>query len=203
MIQNSVVLANMALRKFGAKRIISFDDTTTESGKAINESYYPILELVLSVHPWNFAQKEVALTALTVTPVVTERNMPYVYQRPSDLVSINYKTKGANVSVQADGIHSDTANLQIIYTYLNLNPLTYPMPFAMAFATRLAHEMCFSFTESSVKPEKLLEQYEKLELPQAIFHDRMQGSIIQINQEDYETFRNFGSGNDVPEADIA
>jgi hypothetical protein len=60
-----LIIANLALSKFGETLITTFGETTTPQGRKINASYAPMLEEVLEEHLWSFAQKRVALVDMT------------------------------------------------------------------------------------------------------------------------------------------
>jgi len=76
MAANKLVIANMALQKMGARPITSFTQEGSQEAVAINAVYDEILKEVLSEHPWTFAQKRLALTAVVpddVTRTINQR----------------------------------------------------------------------------------------------------------------------------------
>lgn len=86
---SSVGIANIALSKIGAQRIVSFSENT-ENARLLNAIYGTIRDEVLRVHPWNFAIKRTAPalcwsqpdawatdTAYVVGDMVLYNNYPY------------------------------------------------------------------------------------------------------------------------------
>jgi hypothetical protein len=64
--EKKLIVANMALRKIGAKPITSLDITvdTSEEAKAVDAVYDIVRDEVLGTHPWSFAQKRKTLDYL-------------------------------------------------------------------------------------------------------------------------------------------
>ena len=194
MSDSNVKIANIALTKMGASRITAFTENTEEA-KAVNAVYNDILDEVLSSHPWSFAQKRVVLATLSDTPIDTEDGMTTIYARPSDLIMVNMISSGtAQVKLEAEGILSDTADLKMIYTYRNTDPITYFPAFTQALATRLASEICMALTQSATKASAFLEDYENLKLPRAKSQDSKQGTPRNILQNEWTNARLAGTG---------
>ena len=125
--------------------------------------------------------------------VMTDDGMGNVYYKPSDLVSLNFvNTKTATYRVEEQGILSDTADLEIIYTYRNTTTTTYHSAFTLALATRLAAEVCYRLTEDAQKAAYLFKEYEEVKLPKAKSFDSQQGTPQGILQDEWETARNQG-----------
>ena len=69
MANSKVDIANIALKKLGQRKITSFTQSGSSQAEVINNCYTDILEEVLSEHPWSFAQKRVALSAVVSADV--------------------------------------------------------------------------------------------------------------------------------------
>ncbi len=128
--------------------------------------------------------------------IMTEDGMKHVYYKPSDFVALNFvSVKTATYRIEEQGILSDTPDLKIIYTYNNTTTTTYPSPFTIALATRLAAEICFDLTNDAKKARDLLEDYELVKLPKAMSFDSQQGTPLGMIQDEWEDARKQGSSS--------
>ena len=108
---------------------------------------------------------------------MTEDGMSYIFYRPTDLLKVNmFSNVLAQIKVEELRILSNVDDLKIIYTYQHDTPSTYTAQFRNALAGRIAAEICFALTEGATKAEKLLEKYESVTLPNAMFSDSTQGT---------------------------
>jgi len=85
---SQVEIANRALTKLGAARIISFDDDNKQA-RAVKSMFEIVRDAELRAHLWSFSVKRVSLAALSTTPTW---GFDYEYQLPSDylrLVQVN------------------------------------------------------------------------------------------------------------------
>ncbi len=73
-------LTNVALRKAGARRISSIDETVANAGVA-RDIYTTERDDLLRLHPWNFAITRAALAELAVAPVYEFAN---AFSLPAD-----------------------------------------------------------------------------------------------------------------------
>jgi hypothetical protein len=81
---SQVEIANRALTKLGAARIISFDDDNKQA-RAINSMFGIVRDAELRAHLWSFTVKRTSLAALTTTP---DWGYDYEYQLPSDYMRL-------------------------------------------------------------------------------------------------------------------
>lgn len=199
MAQDKVKIANLALRKIGAKRISAFTDDTPEA-RIIDEVYDDIRDEVLAQGIWGFAQKRAALAQLSETIPADWDGVSYVYALPTDFIRLNfYSDLAANVQIEhlADQmvILSNVSGLEIKYTFRNDNPATYFQNFTSALVQRLAAEICFPLTQAVKKAEALQNKYDKDTLPMALSTDSQQGTPAEPIQGEWECARNMaGSG---------
>jgi len=66
---SAVGVANIALSKIGAQRIVSMTEAT-ENARLLNAIYGTIRDEVLRAHPWNFAIKRIAPALYAYTPPI-------------------------------------------------------------------------------------------------------------------------------------
>lgn len=189
-----VSICNLALTKLGADRITALDEDTT-NGRACNAIYESIRDDVLTEHPWGFAQKRAALGLIDEDPEFTDDYVTLIYQIPTDCLKVNFtNVESALVKIEGDRILSDTASLEIKYTYRNETPQQYFSKFVMALATRLAAELAYPITSSRTLAADLLALYYEKALPSAMSADSQEGTPLGVIQDEWLNSRMSGSG---------
>ncbi len=160
---SDVAIANRALTKLGAARIISFADDTKEA-RAIAACYYILRDAELRRRKWRFALKRAQIPALTETPAF---GYAYAYQIPADCLSIltvgdiapgvdlsDYRQSldTALYSLEGRTILTDLpAPLNLRYKARITDPTQFDLAFVEALAARIAWELCEDLTQSSQK----------------------------------------------------
>lgn len=167
---SQVEIANRALTKLGAARIISFGDDNKQA-RSVNSMFNVVRDAELRAHLWSFTIKRDALAALSSTP---SWGFEFEYQLPADclrIIEINDIYPGPNMddyrnkSTQAYVIEgrkiltNDAAPLKIRYSSRVEDTSQWDATFVEAFACRLAAEMCEDLTQSNTKKELLLNDY--------------------------------------------
>ncbi len=191
---SEVKICNLALTFLGGKRINILDENSNNA-RACNAVYDLSLEEVLLEHNWTFAQKRIALSTVTGDPVFTDDGVTIIYQKPIDALKVNFTNiENALVKLEGDKILSDTAGLNIIYTFLNTNPQSYTKKFVNALATLIARNIAYAITSS----RSLTEDFGKLYLTRlgiAMAVDSQQGTPLEAIQNDIIISRISGSGS--------
>ena len=77
-----IQVANRALTKLGAARIISLGDNNKQA-RAVASCFDDLRDAELRAHRWSFALVRTALPALTTTPAY---EFQYEYQLPADFL---------------------------------------------------------------------------------------------------------------------
>ena len=194
---SEVRICNRALSLLGSKRITSLTENSVNA-RECNAIYDETLEDILCEHPWSFAQKRVALATVDETPAFTDDNMTVVYQKPSDMLKINFvNISSAIFKVEGERILSDTASLKIKYTYRNENPQSYFPKFVTALATLLAANMAYAITNSRTVAEQWLSAYETIRLPKAMSVDSQQGTATMPVQDEWLLSRRAGGSGSI------
>lgn len=167
---SQVEIANRALTKLGAARIISFGDDNKQSRSV--QSMFPIVrDAELRAHIWSFAVKRVSLAALTSTP---DWGYSFQYELPSDclrLIQVNDSFQGPDMSnyrnastaeymLEGNKILTDyVAPLKIRYIARTVDITQWDATFIEAFACRLAAEMAEDLTQSNQKKDAAWQEY--------------------------------------------
>ena len=195
---DKLYVANLALQKIKAKRLISSLSETSPEANAVNTCYDIVRDELLEENPFTFAVKRFALAQLVEVPVFTDDGCKISYSLPDDflkVVAISDRFALWKIEANALGekrLVSDTASLKIKYIFRNDNPATYTAKFLKCFSTKLAHELCFHISEAARYAEALYQEYER-ELISAISGDSQSGSPDQVIQDAGDRARYIGA----------
>lgn len=167
---SQVEIANRALTKLGAARIISFADDNKQS-RSVNSMFNVVRDAELRAHLWSFTIKRDSLPALTTTPAW---GYEYEYQLPPDclrLLEVDDIYPGPNLDDYRNAntqeftiegrkiLTNKDAPLKIRYVSRVADTTQWDATFVEAFACRLAMEMCEDLTQSSSKKESVKDDY--------------------------------------------
>lgn len=187
---SNVEIANRALTKVGARRLISLDDNT-EGGRTVNSMFTIVRDAELREHSWRFSIKRVQQAAQVTTPVF---GYAFQYRVPSDslkLLEVGQFYPGADLT---DYVGTDTspyavengfiltdypAPLPIRYVARIEDPSLFDALFVEAFACRLAMELAEPLTQSGQKRQLAAEEY-KLAVSAAITANAIEKPPVKI-----------------------
>lgn len=159
-----VEIANRALTKLGAERILLLTDPSKEA-RVMNAMFDLVFDAELRRHRWKFAMRRAILPALVAAP---EWGYRFAYQLPSDflaLVQVNdIYLRGLKQktlwTLEGNQILTDLqAPLKVRYirrveSLALLDPL-----FVEVLACKLAFEACETLTQSATKEQAAGEKY--------------------------------------------
>jgi hypothetical protein len=169
---SQVEIANRALTKLGAARIISFGDDNKQA-RAIQSLYDIVRDAELRSHLWSFSVKRVELAALSSTPgwgFDLEYNLPADYLRLLQVDDIyvgpdmsDYRNVStAQYMLEGRKILTNfPAPLKIRYQARVVDPTQYDATFVEALASRLAMELAEDLTQSGTKKQAADEDYKR------------------------------------------
>lgn len=167
---SNVDIANRALSKIGAKRIISLDDNNKE-GREIKACYAIVRDAEMRAHNWHFTIKRATLAAHATAP---EFGFARQFRLPAGnlkALQIGEFYPGVTLS---DYVNADNAEYRIEngfiltdfpaplkYRYVARieDPSLFDALFIEAFACKLAMEVCEALTQSSTKREQATNEY--------------------------------------------
>ena len=164
---SKVAIANRALTKIGAARIIALDDDS-ESSNTLDSMFDIVRDDELRAHLWHFAKARAVLPALSARP---EFGYQQQYQLPADFLRLLqladypvypaptvqglYSIEGGRVLVDHDG------PLRIRYIRRVEDPTLFDALFVEVLACRLAAESCERLTQSNTKKQACWAEYEQ------------------------------------------
>lgn len=167
---SNVEIANRALTKIGAKRLIALSDNTPD-GRAVASMFTIVRDAELRAHTWRFSVKRAQLAALAAAP---EFGFAYQYRQPADclkIIEVGDFYPGADLT---DYVNADTspyafeggliltdyaAPLKLRYVARIEDPTLFDALFVESFACKLAMELAEPLTQSSTKRELAQREY--------------------------------------------
>ena len=176
---SDVSIANRALTKLGADRILLLTDET-QAARTINSMYTDVRDAEIRRYTWKFSIKRTSLSALATPP---EWGFDFQYPLPFDylgLVQVNeyyvrsLTDKNAAWSVEGGNILTNfEAPLKLRYKARIENPAMFDPLFVEVLACKLALEACETLTQSGSKYEAAANGY-KFALAEAARQDAIE-----------------------------
>lgn len=161
---SKVEIANRALQKLGAKRIVTLDEDSVNA-RIMNAAFEPVKLAELERHVWSFAIERAELAADATSPTWGRAN---AFELPPDFVRLAHPYPELNRNTddwQIEGrkiLTNDSAPLRLPYVKNVTDPNVMTPLFREALATRLAIECCEAITQSNTKKEILKDDYREI-----------------------------------------
>lgn len=156
---SKVDIANRALQKLGAERIVSLSQDT-ENARACNLLFDSVRDSELRAHPWNFAIKRAQLAADATAPAF---GYQAAYTLPTDCLRVLPTDENLNThDWQIEGrkiLTNDSAPLNVRYICRVDDPNQYDAMFIEALACAMAQELCEQLTQSNTKAQMIRQDY--------------------------------------------
>ncbi len=147
-------LCSFALLKLGESPVQSMDDDTASA--ALSRTMYdPIVDALLAMHPWRFAQKRLTLSKTDDGDFLVPAEVLRVVKNPGELVGDRIYAIGDTITIDA---------------VCKSGPEKFPGYFASVAATKLAMEFCIPLSGDQTVFRMLVALYES-ELQSAKFMD--------------------------------
>jgi hypothetical protein len=176
MATSETAIANSALSKLGADRIISLDDDSREA-RLLKEQFDKVRDDLLRSHPWNFATKRVTLAALPTAPV---SDFTYAYQVPTDCMRVlEIDSKDDEWQREGQTIVTDSGSVSIRYVAKITDPGSFDPNFSEVLAMKLAVDICYALTQNATFREQLMGEYMQ-KLREARSFDAQEGGTRQV-----------------------
>ncbi|MEA2037952.1 MAG: hypothetical protein U9O94_10685 [Nanoarchaeota archaeon] len=168
---DEVGINNLALTMLSTSRISSLTEDS-ENARKCNAIYEMTRDNLLSQHYWNFALKEASLASTGDTPTVEDWS--YIYQLPTDCITIVYQYDDYPYAVIGDKLYSNDSTAVIRYVAKTTNPVLFSKGFVIALATRLAADLAYGITQNATL-SKAMEAKAQIALKEAKWTDAQQG----------------------------
>lgn len=169
---SEIQVANRALTKLGAARIISFDDDNKQ-GRAIKSCFYDLRDDELRAHRWSFAMKRTTLAADADAPAYGYK---YQYTLPADFLRLdmvndrypsaimdNYIGAEYNDWTIEGGkiLTDDSGEMKLRYIARVTEPNAWDVNFREALSCRIAAELAEDLTQSNQKRQLAWDEYKR------------------------------------------
>ncbi len=143
---SNVEIANLALSRLGADLILALDEDT-ENGRKVLAIYDVVRDIMLAMHPWNFALKRVSLALLAETPNFGFDN---VFQLPPDYLRVIKTDQATDVDYKIEGkkLYTDVSSIKIQYIFRVTDPVEFSPGFVVAFSDELAARLAYPIVGS-------------------------------------------------------
>lgn len=167
-----IQIANRALTKLGASRIISLGDDNKQS-RAILSCFDDLRDDELRSHRWSFAMKRTSVAADSAAPAF---GFNYAYSLPTDFLRLDMVNDEFPAVVMDNYIGVETneytiegnkilaniaAPLKLRYIARIEDPNMWDINFREALACRIAAEICEDLTQSNQKRELAWNEYKQ------------------------------------------
>lgn len=161
MATSDVAIANMALDKLGAARIVSLGDDS-RNARACNACYAQLRDQELRAHGWNFAKTRATLAAHATAP---DFDFDYAFPLPTDCLRIlPPKRTGLDWTIENHAgrsaiLTNDGDAIELVYIARITDPTVFDALFDDALAARMALHMCEEITQSNQKKADAKDDY--------------------------------------------
>ncbi|WP_038855167.1 hypothetical protein [Bordetella trematum] len=160
-----VDIANRALTKLGAGRIISLDDDS-QASNTLSSMFGIVRDAELRKNLWHFSKARAELPAISSAPLF---GFSHHYQLPADFLRlIEVNGRGCRARPQLDAWYSieggrilinQAGPLRIRYARRVEDPNLFDALFVEALACKLAFEACETLTNSNSKKQMAADEY--------------------------------------------
>jgi hypothetical protein len=167
-----IQVANRALTKLGAARIISLSDDNKQA-RAVASCFEDLRDDELRAHRWQFAMKRIELAALSAAPTFGYKHQ---YALPPDFLRIDMVDDRYPAAVMDNYIDAEYlewtiegnvvltdigAPLKLRYIAQVTEPNAWDSNFREALASRIAMEICEELTQSDSKKQAAMNDYRR------------------------------------------
>ena len=158
---SEVAIANLALQKLGAARIVSLTEDS-RNARTINSCYEFMRDRELRANAWNFAIKRASLAASSTAPTFDfDRAFPvpadFLRLLPPPILYLDWTIENHLGSPAI--LTNDTAPLEIRYIARITDPTKFDTIFIDMLACKIAWHCCEEITQSNTKKAEIQKEY--------------------------------------------
>lgn len=181
-VPTAVDICNLALSKLGESPIDGIDPNGTLPQRMCYLHYHPVRREVLCVNRWTFAVKHATLYS---SETVDENMHAVPHTLPTDCLRV-LEVGTPGWTLRGRCIFCPAEQITLRYIADVEDPELFDPLFIDAFTCLLACKMCIPLINSSTVRQSLLEEYQRIALPQASHFNAVQE---HSNDEDHPLLR--------------
>jgi hypothetical protein len=162
-------IANMALHRVGAQRIMDYDEEGSKGARVIRDLYEPAVREVGRLAEWPCLKDRAELTQLSTAPLF---GWTYAYQLPTTFLRM-VKLNGEEYEGQAEDDYeiegrtlvTDAEAAKIEFIAYKEEAADYDPLFVKALVAKLAAESAVPLRQDENLAARLMQEFEQLALP--------------------------------------
>ncbi len=180
MATSSVEIANSALIKIGAERIVAMSDSNARA-LIMNEQYDKQRRRLLIAHPWNFAIQRLELAENAVVPI---NGWDHAYDLTTSVLRVLEVNDDSSVEWVVEGRQVLTNESECLIKYIKdiTDTTQFSKYFEEVLALLMAADACVSLKGNATHAANLFAAY-KQALSEARTMDAQEGSNMQVEAD--------------------
>lgn len=164
-------IANMALHRVGAQRIMDLNDADSKSARVVRDFFEPAIREVGRLAEWQCLKDRATLAQIATPPSF---GWDYAYQLPATflrLVKLNgvdYRGQpGDDHEIEGRTLLTDETEAKIEFIAYKDSTADYDPLFVKAIVAKLAAEIAIPIRQDEALAARLMGEFEQLALPKA------------------------------------
>jgi hypothetical protein len=164
-------IANMALHRVGAQRIMDLNDTDSKSARVLRDFFEPAIREVGRLAEWQCLKDRATLTQLATAPAFGwdyAYQLPVTFLRLVKLNGVDYRGQpGTDHEIEGRTLLTDAATADIEFIAYKEETADYDPLFVKAIVAKLAAEIAVPIRQDEGLAARMMEEFEKIALPKA------------------------------------
>jgi hypothetical protein len=164
-------IANMALGRVGAQRIMDLNDDSSKSARVVRDFFEASVREVSRLAEWQCLKQRATLTRLAQAP---EFGWTYAYQLPVEFIrlvklnGVDYRGQpGDDHEVEGRTLLTDHEEAKIEFIAYKEETADYDPLFVKAIVAKLAAEIAVPIRQDEGLAARLMQEFEQIALPKA------------------------------------
>lgn len=164
-------IANMALHRVGAQRIMDLNDADSKSARVLRDFFEPAIREVGRLAEWQCLKDRVTLAQLATAPAFGwdyAYQLPVTFLRLVKLNGVDYRGQpGDDHEIEGRTLLTDQATADIEFIAYKEETADYDPLFVKAIVAKLAAEIAVPLRQDEALAARLMGEFEQLALPKA------------------------------------
>lgn len=164
-------IANMALHRVGAQRIMDLNDADSKSARVLRDFFEPAIREVGRLAEWQCLKDRATLTQLAVAPLfgwTYAYELPVTFLRLVKLNGVAYRGEpGDDHEIEGRTLLTDALTADIEFIAYKEDTADYDPLFVKVIVAKLAAEIAVPIRQDEALAARLMGEFESLALPKA------------------------------------